>query len=172
MARSEPDGTSRSRRLVARREAASGGPSWVWNLSAWVAMACAVGLEFAVGVAALVLVPVGRSNQLIPRPGRTVYLVHAGWGGVLVVGAVMLLVASWRSNRLLRLSALTGVIGILLGAGGGVLAVHHSTRLGGIVLMFLGSIIAIFGYLVPVGESLPSHPRLGEPYQTRNQQEK
>jgi len=119
-------------------------------------MVCAVGLEFVVGVVALLVVPIGRPDQWIPRTGRSVYLVHVGLGGLLVLGAGTLLAASWSAARVLRLSALAGAAGILLGACGGMLAVVHAARLGGIALMFLGATLAVFGYVTPVVDSLPS----------------
>jgi hypothetical protein len=153
---SQTSGIRRRRHLVAGHDAAGPEPSWVWGVVVWVAMVCAVGLEFVVGVVALLVVPIGRPDQWIPRTGRSVYLVHVGLGGLLVLGAGTLLAASWSAARVLRLSALAGAAGILLGACGGMLAVVHAARLGGIVLMFLGSTLAVFGYVTPVVDSLPS----------------
>jgi hypothetical protein len=126
--------------------------TWVVARSAWIAMAVAVALEFVVGLAALVLVPIGRPSGLIPRQGRLVYDVHALIGAGLLVGAVTLAIASRRAMRMVRISAVAGLVGVLLGGAGGLVANSHPLRLLGISLMFAGSMVAGFAYLVGVLE--------------------
>lgn len=115
-------------------------------------MAVTVAVEFAVGLAALVLVPEGRPSGLLPSQGRLVYSVHGLLGAALLVGAVALVVANRRAVRMVRIAAITGLVGILVGGAGGLLASSHSLRLLGIALMFAGSVLAGFGYLVGILE--------------------
>jgi hypothetical protein len=122
----------------------------------WIAMAIAVGLELALGLATLVLVPIGRPDGLVPPQGRVVYVAHAVAGAVLVIGAASLLIKSRRAGRAARIGATMGGVGILLGAGGGVLAVYHPARLAGLGLMLLGPLVAGIGYLGPLLEGLPA----------------
>lgn len=116
----------------------------------WTAMAIGVGLELVLGVAGLVYVPLGRPSQLIPMRGEAVYLAHAVVGAALGVGGALLLARVRGGERLTRIGAVIGAIGLLLGLVGGLLAVYHSTRLAGMGLMLVGSVTAGFGYLVPV----------------------
>ena len=122
-----------------------------------ITMAIVVGVEFILGIATLVLVPIGRPNGLLPTRERLVYIAHAGVGTFLVVGASVLVVASWHAGRSVRIGAVLGAIGILLGASGGLLAIFHPARMAALALMFLGTVVAGIGYLGPVMESLPSH---------------
>jgi len=121
----------------------------------WITMATAVGLELALGLATLVVVPIGRPDGLIPTQGRLVYVAHSVLGAFLVVGAATLVIKSRQAGRPARIGAIMGAVGILLGAGGGVLAIYHPTRLAGLVLMFLGTLGAAIGYLGPLMEGLP-----------------
>lgn len=124
----------------------------VW---AWVGMLVAVGVEFALGVAALVTVPSGRPDGWIPVEGRALYLAHALAGGLLGVGALVVLGAVRHADRISRLAGGGGVAGIALGAVGGMLSVDHPTRAIGMVLMLAGTLLSGFAYLVPVVEALP-----------------
>ena len=48
-----------------------------------------------------------------------------------------------------------GLAGLALGAGGGILAVYHASRFAGLALMFVGTLVAFFGYLLPLAEPDP-----------------
>jgi hypothetical protein len=119
----------------------------------WIVMMIATGVEFALGVACLVLVPVGRPDQWLPPQSRGVYVAHAVLGGVLAIGALAILVAALGGPRFVRLGAQIGLAGLSLGAAGGMLSVSHPWRLTGMGLMFVGALIAFFGYLIPLAES-------------------
>jgi len=108
-----------------------------------------VAVEFAVGVAVLVSVPTDRTSGWLPMQGRSVYLAHAILGFLIAAGALTYLVRSHRSTRILRLSGWIGGTGVGVAAAGGVLAVTHPLRLVGLGLMLLGSVAAVFGYLLP-----------------------
>jgi hypothetical protein len=123
--------------------------------SAWTVMAVAVGLEFAAGLATLVLVPTDRPSGLLPVKGRVVYDLHGLVGVALLAGAVALSVASRHARRMVRAAAGAGLAGILLAGAGGVLASVHPLRLLGIVLMLAGSMLAGAGYLVGLLEQVP-----------------
>jgi hypothetical protein len=122
-----------------------------------ITMAIVVGVELALGLATLVVVPIGRPDGLIPTHGRLVYIAHAGVGTFLIVGATVLVITGRQASRVVRIGVVMGAVGILLGACGGVLAIYHPARLAGLVLMFLGTLIAGIGYLGPVMEGLASH---------------
>ncbi len=127
-------------------------PASAWSAHAtWITMAALVGLEGALGVAALVVVPYGRPDVWLPTGGRAVYVVHAVVGGVLgLIGAVLVLATRTRPTRVPFYSALVGFLGVAVGAGGGVLAVYRADRLAGMGLMFLGVVVAGFAYLTPI----------------------
>ena len=119
---------------------------WVWIL-----MMIGVGVEFAAGIAALIVVPFGRPDGWFPRDGQTAYLIHAGLGGVLTLAALSLVMVA-PPGRLTRAGVLIGLGGLVLGAGGGLLAVYHPSRVAGLVLMLVGAVVAFFGYLIPLAE--------------------
>lgn len=124
-------------------------------------MVVAVVVEFAVGLAALVLVPIGRPSGVLPHKGRLVYDAHAAVGVALLVGAVVLVAASRRFPRMLRIAAWTALAGVLVAGAGGLVAVDHRLRVLGIGLMFVGSLVAGFAYLVGVLEP-PAKPSESE----------
>jgi len=122
----------------------------------WIVMMIGTGVEFAFGVACLVLVPIGRPDQWLPPQSKGVYIAHAVLGGLLAISALAILVAALGGPRLVRLGAQIGLAGLLLGAVGGMLSVSHSWRLTGMGLMFAGALVAFFGYLIPLAESAAS----------------
>lgn len=118
-------------------------------------MAALVGVDFVLGVAALVFVPFGRGSGLVPVKGRSVYLAHSAVGIALGVGALWLVLRHGTSGqRITRLAARLGLAGVIVGALGGLLAVEHGLRLGGMGLMLVGALMAGLGYLMP---SLEAH---------------
>ncbi|HUZ21058.1 MAG TPA: hypothetical protein VMU75_10865 [Acidimicrobiales bacterium] len=118
--------------------------------AAWLAMAWGVGLEFALGLAGLLLVPFGRPDEWLPSKGEAIYAAHAALGGLLGVGSLVLLVRAAHAGRLARIGAVVGLVGMALGVVGGVLATYHAARLGGMALMLVGIVVAGFGYLTPI----------------------
>jgi hypothetical protein len=121
---------------------------WVWFV-----MMIGIGIEFALGVACLVLVPVRRPDQWLPPQSRGLYAAHAVLGGLLAIGALAILVAVLDGPRFVRLGAQVGLVGLLLAAGGGMLTVSHSWRLTGMGLMFAGALVAFFGYVIPLADA-------------------
>jgi len=117
----------------------------------WLALVATVGLVTALGVVALVTVPTTRPAVLVPVAGRFVYLLHALLGGVLAIaGAVVLLLSRERGDALVRRSAVSGLVGVVLAAGGGLLTVLPAERVLGIVVMLAGALLAGFAYLAPI----------------------
>jgi hypothetical protein len=123
---------------------------------AWYAMVAAVAAEFALGLAALVLVPAGRPNGFQPQKGRLVYDLHSVVGAVLFVGSIVVAVLARRSPRTERWAALVGLGGVLVAAAGGLMTASHALRLLGIVLMFAGTAVAGFAYLAGSLERTPA----------------
>lgn len=121
-------------------------------------LAVAVGVTFALGVATLVVVPMGRPTGWWPATGRIVYLAHAGLGLPLALGAAWYLVRARDSTRLVWLSARVGAAGVAVAGAGGLLAVAHPLRLLGAALMLVGPPVAAFGYLVPTFDRLTDAP--------------
>ena len=120
----------------------------------WIAMMIGIGLELVCGIVALLIVPVQRPSAWAPGKGLAVYLVHAVLGGILTLAAMWLLTVVPR-ERVVRAAIFIGSVGLFLGAGGGILAVYRSSRFAGLGLMFAGSLIAFFGYLIPLIEPDP-----------------
>jgi hypothetical protein len=120
----------------------------------WIMMMIGIGFEFAIGIVALVVVPVHRSNGWVPGKGATIYLIHAVLGGILTLVAMWLVTVSPR-ERIVRAGIVIGLAGLVLGAAGGILAVYHASRLAGLALMFVGTLVAFFGYLLPLIEPDP-----------------
>jgi hypothetical protein len=134
------------RRLAPSRVRSAGG-AWMWP-----ALAGLVGVVALLGLAALVVVPTDRPEELIPTTGRVVYLLHGALGGVLGVAAgVAVLVARARGDRTARRSSVVGLIGALVAAGGGALDVVPSERLLAVGMMLAGALVAGFAYLAPLG---------------------
>jgi hypothetical protein len=120
---------------------------WVWSV-----MMIGIGIEFALGVVCLVLIPVGRPDQWLPPQSRGVYVAHAALGGLLAIVALAILIAVLDGSRFERLGAHIGLVGLILGAGGGMLSVSHPWRLAGMGLMFAGALLAFFGYVIPLAD--------------------
>lgn len=117
----------------------------------WVLMMIGIGLELALGIVALVAVPVHRPDGWVPAQGRAIYQIHALLGGILTLVAMWLVTLAPR-QRVVRAGIVIGLVGLALGAGGGILAVYHSSRFAGLALMFAGTLVAFFGYLIPLIE--------------------
>jgi hypothetical protein len=120
---------------------------------AGILMGSLVGLELVLGIGTLVVVPYDRPDAWLPAHGHLLYLLHATLGGVLGLGALVLLLAARQAPRLAHLGTIVGFVGILLAAVGGVASVAHPTRLLGVGLMLIGVVVAGFGYvmlIVPV----------------------
>jgi hypothetical protein len=125
----------------------------------WVSLMIAVGVEFVAGLLGMLYVPFNRPNGWLVHRGETLYLLHAVLGGVLGLAAlaVVLYVARQEpSRRIDRMAAISGVVGVLVGALGGMLCVIHSLRLLGMAVMFLGGAVAFFGYLIPMIDEAPT----------------
>jgi hypothetical protein len=115
---------------------------------AGVVMGILVGVELALGIGTLVVVPYGRPDVWLPARGHLLYLTHAALGGVLGLGSVVVLLGARRAARIAHLGAIVGLVGVLLAAAGGVASVDHPTRLLGVGLMLVGALVAGFGYLM------------------------
>jgi integral membrane protein len=111
-------------------------------------------VEFVLGIVVLILVPIGRPSGWLPKVSEPVYLLHAILGLPLTVGAVVLVGRVGGTTRLGRLSGRIGLVGVAMAGVGGVVAESHLLRLTGMVLMFIGALIAGFGYVIPTLEKL------------------
>jgi hypothetical protein len=112
----------------------------------WVVMLIGTGIEFALGVLCLVLIPVRRPDQWLPPQSKGVYIAHAVLGGLLAIGALAILMPALNGPKFVRL-------GGQIGLGGGMLSVVHSWRLTGIGLMFAGALVAFFAYVIPLADT-------------------
>ena len=113
------------------------------------ALAALVGIELVLGIMALIAVPLGRSNGWSPPRGTAIYLAHSILGLLLACGSVILLLRVRKSARLAQLSGWIGAIGVAISGAGGLLTALHALRIEALVVMFLGTLTAIFGYLIP-----------------------
>jgi hypothetical protein len=126
----------------------------------WIVMMIGTGVEFALGVACLTLLPIRRPDQWLPPQSRGVYAAHAVLGGLLAIGALVIFVTVLGGSRFVRLGARIGLVGLLLGAAGGMLSVSHAWRLTGMGLMCAGALLAFFGYVIPLAD-IPVQERPG-----------
>ena len=124
------------------------------------ALALLVGVEFVLGIATLVALPTGRPSGWLPPGGSAIYLAHAILGIPLALGAVALLVRVTGSARISVLTGWIGCIGVAVASIGGLLTAAHPLRLVGLACMFLGSLVALFGYLLPTLDRLTDDPPL------------
>jgi len=130
----------------------------------WVVMMAAVAIEFFAGLVGMLYVPFNRPDGWLAHRGEAIYLVHAALGGLLGLAALaVVLQVSSRTpvHRVDRVAAISGLIGMLIGALGGALCVSHPLRLLGMALMFVGVSVAFFGYLIPMIDD--THPLSSEP---------
>jgi hypothetical protein len=118
----------------------------------WIAMVATVSVEFALGVITIFAVPESRPTGLIPPKGKLIFALHGVVGLLALIGACLLVVLARPTGRLARIASIGGLIGIVLGGIGGLLAVEHALRLVGMGVMFVASGIAFFAYLIPLVE--------------------
>lgn len=121
-------------------------------------MMIGVVVEFALGIACLALLPVGRPDQWLPPQSKSVYIAHAVLGGLLTIGALTVLVQALGGSKFARFGAQMGLSGLVLGSVGGMLSVWHSWRLAGVGLMFVGAFVAFFGYVIPLADKPAEEP--------------
>lgn len=112
-------------------------------------MASGVVVEMLLGVGELFVVPFGRNSSWNPRSGRLIYLPHALIGLLLAAGAIATIAITADAARQVRLAARLGAIGLFVAGVGGLAAVFHGSRLVGMAVMFVGSIVACMAYLMP-----------------------
>lgn len=148
-ARGTPGGGASTLRLGAGTAGARAAPALAERRFVWWAMCGLVAVELALGIACTVLIPAGRPTGLVPSKGSAVYFLHLVAGVLLGVGAIGVTVSASRSTRPVRVSSLIGLVGVAIGAVGGLAAVFHGLRIAGIGLMFVGALVACVGYLMP-----------------------
>lgn len=126
-------------------------------------LAVAVGVEFLLGVMALLSVPMDRPSGWLPAKGEAVFLVHSGCGLLLMLAAIGLIVRTRGMSRASHIAGWLGFTGVSLAGVGGLLTGETSlVRFFGMTLMLLGAVVAAFGYMVPVmlmrSRRLPAAP--------------
>ncbi len=110
-----------------------------------------VGSEFVLGTMTLFSVPVSRPSGGVPSKGEIVFLVHAVFGFLLALASIALAVRLRAASRAARIAAWMGFSGVALAGVGGLLTDARSlVRFTGMALMFVGAVLAGFGYLVPL----------------------
>ena len=110
-----------------------------------------VGSEFVLGTMTLFSVPVSRPSGGLPAKGEIVFLVHAIFGFLLALASMALAIRLRAASRAARIAAWMGFSGVALAGVGGLLTDARSlVRFTGMALMFVGAVLAGFGYLVPL----------------------
>jgi phage shock protein PspC (stress-responsive transcriptional regulator) len=108
-------------------------------------------VEVIAGLVAVFLVPFGRPQGWLPAEGSAAYLVHAVFGGFLLLGSLVFVFRVRASARVIRAASWTGLAGVAVAGAGGLLTVDRSLiRFLGIAVMFVGAAVAFFGYLTPL----------------------
>lgn len=153
-ARKQRHGQDGAPRRVARSEWQSKVTFESTNARLATVLAALVGLELALGIVALVFVPLGRPSDVVPGKGAPVYVAHATVGLALAFGAALLLVRVAQASRISRLSGWIGASGIALASLGGLATVAPPVRIAGMIAMALGTVVAGFAYLFPLFERL------------------
>lgn len=120
----------------------------------WSSMSILVAAELALGVVTIVSVPFRRPNALLPPRGTLVYSAHAGVGIALGIGAIGVFLLSYVGGRMARIGAVMGAAGVGIGFVGGICASFLSTRLLGMGLMLVGTVVAGVGYMAPSLEAI------------------
>jgi hypothetical protein len=118
----------------------------------WLGMAAVIGIEFVLGVVAVLLVPISRPTGWIPVKGEVFFALHGLLGIAALFGALWLVLLARPAGRTARIASIGGALGVVLGGAGGLLAVEHGLRLAGMGMMFVASGIAFFAYLIPLIE--------------------
>ncbi len=118
--------------------------------STWWTMTVAVGVEFVVGLSELFYVPFSRPNGYFPAAGVAFSLAHALLGGFLAIAAVSTVLLAAHEDRVARIGAIGGCVGVVLAGAGGAICYYHSLRLEGFGLMFVGASVSFFAYLTPL----------------------
>ncbi len=110
-----------------------------------------VGSEFVLGIMTLFSVPVSRPSGGVPAKGEIVFLVHAIFGLMLGLASTLLVIRLRAASRAARIAAWMGLSGVAIAGLGGLLTDARSlVRFTGMALMFVGAVLAGFGYLVPL----------------------
>jgi hypothetical protein len=87
----------------------------------------------------------------VPAKGEIVFLAHAIFGFLLALAAIALAIRLRAASRAARIAAWMGLSGVALAGVGGLLTDPRSlVRFTGMALMFVGAVLAGFGYLVPL----------------------
>ncbi len=121
----------------------------------FVAMLVGTLAEFFIGGAELFYVPLNRPTAWLAHHGQAIYVVHALFGMALGIGALAVFATAVTTVRLVqvdRTAAIGGLMGVAVGAFGGVLSYERPLRLFAISFMFLGVAVAFFCYLLPLIE--------------------
>lgn len=114
-------------------------------------LAILVGSEFVMGTMTMFSVPVSRPSGWLPAKGEIVFTVHAVFGFLLAVAAVALAIRLRAASRVARIVAWMGFSGVAIAGVGGLLTDARSlVRFTGMAMMFVGAVLAGFGYLVPL----------------------
>lgn len=115
-----------------------------------VVLSVVVGFEFVLGIMGLLSTPVTRPSGWLPSRGEAIYLLHAGLGLALALGALAFLVRFGGSGRIARLVGWIGFVGMAVAGAGGLLTEAGSlVRFLGLAVMSMGAITAAFAYLTP-----------------------
>ncbi|MGH8979493.1 MAG: DUF3817 domain-containing protein [Acidimicrobiales bacterium] len=113
-------------------------------------LALGVAVEFALGIAALLVMPLGRPSGWLPASGRTVYGIHATVGLIVGLAAAAFLARCLDRGRIARIVGWCGAVALALAGAGGLLTDGASMmRFAGICVMFVCSVLAGCAYLVP-----------------------
>lgn len=147
-------------KVTRREEAASGAPAAAAPMVAidvdaetrrWGALlAIVAGIELALGIVALVVIPFSRPSGWLPAHGAAVYGIHASFGLALGLGAAAFCWRARHGGRISRLSGWWGLASVAVAGGGGLLTEAQSfDRFLGISVMLVGSLLAVAAYLIP-----------------------
>ncbi len=116
----------------------------------WLLMTVAVGLELAIGLFSILLLPVSRPSGILPERGKAIYLLHGSLGLLLAAGGVYLFLKALVSRHRYQTLTALGLAGLLLAGLGGSLTAVKELRLLGMGIMLVGTPIAFFAYLTPL----------------------
>lgn len=107
-------------------------------------------IQVGLGVATQLRLPIERPTGGLPARGGWIYIAHAVAGVPLTFLAAAFFLRFRNAQSSMRTVAWVGGAGIALAGLGGLISYSQTLRILALVLMLVGSLAALYGYLIPI----------------------